>query len=111
MARTKNDILQGTLLLLVLKTLDSRGSMHGYAITSHIQEVSADMLRVEEGSLYPALHRMEQEGWLRAAWGTTEKNRQARFYTLTAAGRKQLAHEEESWARLTEGVRRVLRYA
>ena len=111
MARTKNDILQGTLLLLVLKTLDSRGSMHGYAITSHIQEVSADMLRVDEGSLYPALHRMEQEGWLRAAWGTTEKNRQARFYTLTAAGRKQLAHEEESWARLTEGVRRVLRYA
>jgi transcriptional regulator len=111
MPRTKNDILQGTLLLLVLKTLDSRGSMHGYAITSHIQEVSADMLRVEEGSLYPALHRMEQEGWLRAAWGTTEKNRQARFYTLTAAGRKQLAHEEESWARLTEGVRRVLRYA
>ena len=111
MARTKNDILQGTLLLLVLKTLDSRGSMHGYAITSHIQEVSADMLRVEEGSLYPALHRMEQEGWLKAAWGTTEKNRQARFYTLTAAGRKQLAHEEESWARLTEGVRRVLRYA
>jgi transcriptional regulator len=111
MPRTKNDILQGTLPLLVLKTLDSRGSMHGYAITSHIQEVSADMLRVEEGSLYPALHRMEQEGWLRAAWGTTEKNRQARFYTLTAAGRKQLAHEEESWARLTEGVRRVLRYA
>jgi len=111
MPRTKNDILQGTLLLLVLKTLDARGSMHGYAITSHIQEVSSDMLRVEEGSLYPALHRMEQEGWLKAAWGTTEKNRQARFYTLTAAGRKQLAHEEESWARLTEGVRRVLRYA
>jgi transcriptional regulator len=111
MPRTKNDILQGTLLLLVLKTLDSRGSMHGYAITSHIQTVSADMLRVEEGSLYPALHRMEQEGWLRASWGTTEKNRQARFYTLTAAGRKQLEHEEQSWARLTEGVRRVLRYA
>jgi PadR family transcriptional regulator PadR len=111
MPRTKNDILQGTLLLLVLKTLDSRGCMHGYAITSHIQEVSADMLRVEEGSLYPALHRMEQEGWLRAAWGTTEKNRQARFYTITAAGRKQLEHEEQSWARLTEGVRRVLRYA
>ena len=111
MPRTKNDILQGTLLLLVLKTLDSRGSMHGYAITSHIQDVSADMLRVEEGSLYPALHRMEQEGWLRASWGTTEKNRQARFYTLTAAGRKQLEHEQESWARLTEGVRRVLRYA
>ena len=111
MPKAKNDILQGTLALLVLKTLASRGTMHGYAITSHIQQVSADMLRVEEGSLYPALHRMEQDGLVRAAWGTTEKNRQARFYTLTAAGRKQLAQEEESWARLTEGVRRVLRYA
>jgi PadR family transcriptional regulator PadR len=111
MAKTKNDILQGTLGLLVLKTLAARGPLHGYAITSHIQQVSADMLRVEEGSLYPALHRMEQETWVRAEWGTTEKNRQARFYTLTALGRKQLAQEEESWARLTEGVRRVLRYA
>jgi len=111
MAKTKNDILQGTLGLLVLKTLATRGTLHGYAITSHIQQVSADMLRVEEGSLYPALHRMEQEAWVRAEWGTTEKNRQARFYTLTALGKKQLASEEESWARLTEGVRRVLRYA
>ena len=111
MAKTKNDILQGTLGLLVLKTLAARGPLHGYAITSHIQQVSADMLRVEEGSLYPALHRMEQETWVRAEWGTTEKNRQARFYTLTALGRKQLAQEEASWARLTEGVRRVLRYA
>jgi PadR family transcriptional regulator len=111
MPKTKNDILQGTLGLLVLKTLATRGPLHGYAITSHIQQVSAEMLRVEEGSLYPALHRMEQEGWVRAEWGTTEKNRQARFYALTANGRKQLAQEEESWARLTEGVRRVLRYA
>ena len=111
MPKTRNDILQGTLSLLVLKTLASQGSMHGYAITSHIQSVSADMLRVEEGSLYPAMHRMEQDGLLRAEWGTTEKNRQARFYSLTAKGRKQLAQEEESWARLTEGVRRVLRYA
>jgi transcriptional regulator len=85
--------------------------MHGYAITAHIQRASADLLRVEEGSLYPALHRMEQDGWLRADWGVTEKNRQARFYTLTAAGKKQLATEQESWARLTEGVTRVLRYA
>jgi DNA-binding PadR family transcriptional regulator len=69
------------------------------------------MLRVEEGSLYPALHRMEQDGWVRAEWGTTEKNRQARFYVLTAEGKRQLAREEEGWARLTEGVRRVLRYA
>src|SRR6476659_10402887 len=111
MAKQRNDILQGTLALLVLKTLASRGAMHGYAITSHIQRVSAELLRVEEGSLYPALHRMAQDGWLRAEWGTTEKNRQARFYAITAAGRKQLALEEESWARLRDGVTRVLRYA
>ena len=85
--------------------------MHGYAITSHIQRVSAELLRVEEGSLYPALHRMEQDGWLRAEWGTTEKNRQARFYSITPAGEAQLAAEQESWARLTEGVGRVLRHA
>lgn len=111
MAKQRNDILQGTLALLVLKTLAGQGSLHGYAITSHIQRVSADLLRVEEGSLYPALHRMEQDGWVRAEWGTTEKNRQARFYVLTAEGKRQLAREEEGWARLTEGVRRVLRYA
>ena len=110
-SRPKNDILQGTLALLVLKTLSAQGPLHGYAITSHIQRVSAELLRVEEGSLYPALHRMEQDGWVRSEWGTTEKNRQARFYSLTAEGRRQLAREQESWARLTEGVRRVLRYA
>jgi len=106
----KNDILQGTLVLLVLKTLASCKRMHGYAITTHIQRVSADLLRVEEGSLYPALHRMEQQGWLRSEWGVTEKNREARFYALTAGGRKQLAVEEASWSKLTEGVTRVLRY-
>jgi transcriptional regulator len=111
MPRQRNDILQGTLALLVLKTLASQGHMHGYAITAHIQRASAELLRVEEGSLYPALHRMEQDGWVKAEWGTTEKNRQARFYTLTPTGRKQLAAEQESWARLTEGVTRVLRYA
>jgi transcriptional regulator len=110
-ANPKNDILQGTLALLVLKTLSSNKKMHGYAITTHIQRVANDLLRVEEGSLYPALHRMEQAGWVRAEWGTTEKNREARFYSLTAAGKKQLAYEEESWARLTEGVARVLRHA
>lgn len=109
--RQKNDILQGTLALLVLRTLAARGAMHGYAITGHIQLASSDLLRVEEGSLYPALHRMEQDGWVRAEWGTTEKNRQARYYTLTAAGRRQLVREQESWARLTDGVQRVLRYA
>ena len=111
MPRQRNDILQGTLALLVLKTLASQGRIHGYAITAHIQRVSADLLRVEEGSLYPALHRMEQDGWVKAEWGMTEKNRQARFYTLTTAGKKQLAAEQETWARLTEGVGRVLRYA
>jgi transcriptional regulator len=84
--------------------------MHGYALTNHIQRVSNDLLRVEEGSLYPALHRMEDEGWVRAEWATTEKGRQARFYSVTAKGRKELAREEENWSRLTEGVRRVLQY-
>jgi len=110
-AKAKNDILQGTLALLVLKTLARGGPMHGYAITAHIQRVSADLLRVEEGSLYPGLHRMAQEGWLSAEWGLTEKGRQARFYTITRAGRKQLQMEEESWARLCSGVQRVLGYA
>ena len=104
-------MLQGTLALLILKTLASNPRMHGYAITTYIQQVSADLLRVEEGSLYPALHRMEQQGWLKSEWGLTEKNREARFYAITARGRKQLAAEEETWARLTEGVGRMLRYA
>jgi len=106
--RRRNDILQGTLVLLVLQTLTTRGRLHGYAICSHIQAVSADLLRVEEGSLYPALHHMEQDGWVKAEWGTTEKGRQARFYAITAAGRRQLALEHDHWQRLTEGVRRVV---
>jgi PadR family transcriptional regulator, regulatory protein PadR len=110
MGTSKNDILQGTLTLLVLKTLASSKRMHGYAITTHVQRVSDDLLRVEEGSLYPALHRMEQQGWLKSEWGVTEKNREARFYSLTTQGRKQLALEEDSWARFTEGVGRVLRF-
>ena len=110
MPRTKNDILQGTLLLLVLKTLDSRGSMHGYAITSHIQEVSSDMLRVEEGSLYPALHRLESTGWISAEWKTSDNKRRARYYALTRTGRKHLEQEEETWRQLTSAVGRVLRY-
>jgi PadR family transcriptional regulator, regulatory protein PadR len=111
MAPHRHDILQGTLALLVLRTLATNRRLHGYAITTHIQRVSADLLRVEEGSLYPALHRMEQQGWLRSEWGTTEKNREARFYSLTPKGRRQLSLEEESWARLSEGVGRVLRHA
>lgn len=111
MGARKNDILQGTLALLILKTLAARKQLHGYAITVHIQRVSGELLRVEEGSLYPALHRMEQEGWVRAEWGKTEKNRDARFYSLTALGRRQLSQEEQNWARLTEGVARVIGYA
>jgi transcriptional regulator len=110
MAPKRNEVLQGTLALLVLRTLASRGKTHGYAITSHIQTISDDLLRVEEGSLYPALHRMEEAGWVKAEWGLTEKNRQARFYSLTAKGRTQLAAEEDSWKRLTQGVAKVLRY-
>lgn len=110
MGRPNND-LKGTLALLVLRTLASAGPMHGYAITAHIQAVSQDTLRIEEGSLYPALHRMEQDGWLRSSWGTTEKNREARFYAITPKGRRQLEAEQESWSRLSEGVSRVLRFA
>jgi PadR family transcriptional regulator PadR len=111
MGEKKNDILQGTLVLLVLRTLASNKRMHGYAITARIHQASEELLRVEEGSLYPALHRMEQEGLIRAEWGKTEKKREARFYSLTAPGRKRLQQEEESWRRLTEGVARVIRYA
>src|SRR5262252_7837867 len=110
MRKHTNDRLQGTLDLLVLKTLASRGSMHGYGITVHIEQVSEEILRLEEGSLYPALHRMTQEGLLRSEWGVSENNRRARFYSLTAAGRKQLAEEEQNWASLTGAVARVLQF-
>ena len=110
MSKPKNDLLQGTLALLVLKTL-ARGPLHGYGITLHIQLVSKEFLRVEEGSLYPALHRMEQDGWISAEWGTTENNRRARYYRLTSTGRKQLAEEEKNWERLTQAVAQVLRFA
>ena len=107
----KNDILQGTLVLLILRTLSAHRKLHGYAISRHIRTVSTDLLRVEEGSLYPALHRMEQVGWVKADWGVTEKSREARFYTLTSAGRRQLAIEQDNWDRLTQGVRKVLQYS
>jgi transcriptional regulator len=108
--KSNNDVLQGTLALLVLRSL-AREPMHGYGITLHIQRVSKDTLRVEEGSLYPALHRMEQDGWIAADWGLTENNRRARYYRLTAKGRKQLAFEEKKWSKLTEAVAEVLRFA
>ena len=108
--RHTNDRLQGTLDLLVLTTLASRGTMHGYAITLHVEKVSEEVLRLEEGSLYPALHRMAQAGWLRAEWGESENKRRARYYSITAAGRKQLAEAEKNWAELTGAVARVLRF-
>src|SRR4029077_16539442 len=109
LAQAKSDVLSGTLALLVLKTL-ARGPMHGYGITLHIQRVSNEALRVEEGSLYPALHRMEQDGWIRAEWGLSENNRRARFYELTAKGRKQLAQEEKNSNQLTRAVASVLQF-
>jgi PadR family transcriptional regulator, regulatory protein PadR len=108
MTKGPNDILQGTLVLLVLRSLVS-GPMHGYGITLHVQRVSKEILRVEEGSLYPALHRMEQDGWISAEWGVTENNRRARYYSLTPKGRKQLAVEEKNWSRLTQAVAEVLK--
>ncbi|MBX9600140.1 MAG: PadR family transcriptional regulator [Bryobacteraceae bacterium] len=105
----KTDHLQGALDLLILKTL-SRGPQHGYGIAVHIQRISEEVLRVEEGSLYPALHRLEQAGWIRAEWGVTSKNRRARFYNLAPEGARRLVEEEENWARLTAGVGRVLRF-
>ena len=106
----KPDAVQGTLDLLVLKTL-SRGPQHGYGIAAHVQQASDDLLRLEEGSLYPALHRMEQAGWITATWQITTNNRRARMYRLTRAGRKRLAIEQDKWNRLTEGVGRLLRFA
>jgi transcriptional regulator len=110
MAKHPNDRLQGTLDLLILKSLASRGTMHGYGITIHIQTIAREALRVEEGSLYPALHRMAQEGWIRAKWGASENNRRARFYSITAAGMKQLAEEEKRRSELTQPVARVLQF-
>ncbi|HEY2462377.1 MAG TPA: PadR family transcriptional regulator [Candidatus Acidoferrum sp.] len=109
MGKAKNDLLQGTLVLMALRTL-ARGPMHGYGITVHIQSASQNLLRVEEGSLYPALHRMEQEGWIRAEWGASENNRRARYYQLTPTGHKQLVEEEKNWERLTYAVARVLQF-
>jgi PadR family transcriptional regulator PadR len=106
---TRPDTLQGALPLLVLMVLARRGPLHGYAITTHIHSLS-DVLRIEEGSLYPALHRMEEAGWVRARMITTEHNRRARAYDITAAGRRQLGVEEERWRSITAAVNHVLRH-
>jgi transcriptional regulator len=109
-ANKRASVLQGTLDLLVLSTL-SRGPLHGFGIAQRIQDDSDELLRVEEGSLYPALHRLEQTGLLKGEWRETENGRRARYYSLTARGRRQLATELETWKRVSQGVARVLRLA
>jgi PadR family transcriptional regulator PadR len=111
MPKSRNDKLQGTLTLLVLRTLDTRGPLHGYGLCDHIHSVSGDVLEVEEGSLYPALHRMEQDGWISSQWVITDKGRKAKVYSLTTLGKKQLAFEQEAWMKLTRGVTSVLQYS
>jgi PadR family transcriptional regulator PadR len=105
----RTDALQGSLDLLVLKILSRRPGLHGYAIISAIQDTSGEVLRAEEGSLYPALHRMEEAGWIRAKWITKDSGRRTRIYDLTVAGKKQLAAEESRWQAVTSAVNRVLR--
>jgi transcriptional regulator len=107
MAPSRSDLLQGTLDVLVLKTL-SNGPMHGWGISQRIQQLSEDVLAVNQGSLYPALHRLEEKGWISAEWGSSENNRKARFYSLSRAGRRQLADEKENWERFAAAVGRVL---
>jgi len=106
----RND-LQGTLDLLVLKTLSQMGELHGYGIVLHIQRASEELLSVEEGSLYPALHRIEMSGWIRSEWKVTDTNRKAKYYRLTPAGQKELQKAEESFEQLVKGIRAILRYA
>lgn len=107
---SRNDLLPGTLEMLILQTLTC-GDMHGYGIAQHIQEVTDDVLQVEEGSLYPALQRLLLKGWVKGEWGTSENNRRARYYALTAAGRKQLGIEAENFNRLIEAIARVMQTA
>ena len=108
MTRARPDLVQGTLELLILRVLGS-GSMHGWGVSQHIEQVSRDVLQVNQGSLYPALHRLEHKGWIKAEWGTSENNRRAKFYSLTELGQSQLAEEQVEWARFTKAVNRVLR--
>jgi transcriptional regulator len=109
-ADKQGELMQGTLDMLILQTL-SRGPMHGYAISEFIQQRSEEVLRVEEGALYPALHRLQVRGYLAAEWGTSENNRRAKYYRLTAAGRKRLAEEAERWARLSGAIGRIMQPA
>ena len=107
MANARTDLMQGTLELLILKTL-SRDSIHGYGIAQRIHEAVDDLLKVEDGSLYPALYRMEERGWISSEWGLSENNRRAKFYKLTRAGRKQLDSESANWERVSQAINRIL---
>jgi PadR family transcriptional regulator len=110
MKSSKADLLQGTLDLLILRTLAS-GEMHGWGISQRLQQISQDVLQVNQGSLYPALYRLEQQGWIESSWGDSDSNRRAKFYRLTKAGRKQLAEETANWERMATAVQRVLQRA
>ncbi len=107
MKKTKSDLLQGTLDLLILKTLELE-SMHGWGISQRIQQISGSVLQVNQGSLYPALHRLEEQGWITANWKASENNRQAKYYALTRRGRNQLVEERENWLRLSAAVGRIV---
>lgn len=107
---SKNELLPGTLDMLILQTL-TRGALHGYGIAQHIQQISEDVLQVEEGSLYPALQRLLVKGWVRAEWGTSDNNRRARYYTLTSSGKKQLGIEAENFERMIQAIARVMQTA
>src|SRR5271166_6465950 len=111
MPPSRSEVLQGTLDLLVLKTLDSMGPMHGFGIALRIQQVSEDLLQLNQGTLYPALLRLEQRGWIASKWGVSENNRRARFYSITKGGRKQLAAEAENWERMSTVIARLLQGA
>ena len=104
----KTDVLQGTLVLLVLRTLEALGPLHGYGIARRIEQISRDLLQLNQGTLYPALLRMEQEGWITSRWGASEKNRKAKFYSLSAAGRRQLSKETKEWQRMSSTIDRFL---
>jgi transcriptional regulator len=108
MKQPKSDVLQGTLDLLVLKTLNTMGPMHGWGIAQRIQQISEDMLRLNQGTLYPALLRLQQRGWITAKWGVSDNNRKAKYYSITRAGQKQLEQEAESWERMAALINRVL---
>jgi PadR family transcriptional regulator PadR len=111
MRNDKADVLQGTLVLLVLRTLEALGPLHGYGLARRIEQISKDVLQLNQGTLYPALSRMEQEGWITSTWGASEKNRRAKYYALTAAGRTQLARATDDWRRMSSTIERFLEAA